>query len=226
LFDVPLRIGSTRPGAKQKAGQAGIRLEKERLENLLDVAEEVFIAEGFSAASTSEMARRANCSKATLYSRFPAKEDLLTAVIERCMTRVFGDIAGALPADASLEETLRDFGARLLQVWLSPDQVALVRVINTESGRFPALGQRFFETGPGFGQAVLAEYFAGQVQRGRLLNENPQRMAEHYMSLLCGGAVRWASLGQRPLRLKADARTDHLEAALRMFLRAYAKTSP
>jgi AcrR family transcriptional regulator len=200
-------------------------LEKEHLENLLDVAAEVFIADGFSAASTSEIAHRAKCPKATLYARFPAKEDLFVAVIERRMTRVVGQVAGLLPADAPLEETLRDFGARLLQVSLSPGQVALVRVISTESGRFPALGRRFFETGPGLEQALLAEYFIGQVRRGRLLDENPQRMAEHYMSLLSGGAVHWASFGRRLVSLKIDARTEHLEAALRMFLRAYAKTS-
>jgi len=219
-----LKINSSSTSTK-KTAQARVRLEKERLEELLDVAAEVFIAQGFAAASTNEMARRANCSKTTLYSRFPTKKDLFVAVIERRMTRVFREVAGFLPEDAPLEETLREFGARLLRVALSPDQITLVRVISMESSRFPILGQRFFETGPGLGQAALAEYLNGQIKRGRLLDENPQRMAEHYISLLSGGAVRWVILGLRSMNLKKNAQAEHLEAALRMFLRAYAKTS-
>src|SRR6202012_3446417 len=110
-------------------------------------------------------------------SRFPTKQDLFVAVIERRMGKVFREVAGFLPDDAPLKDTLREFGAGLLRVALSPEQIALVRVISMESSRFPILGQRFFETGPGLGQMALAEYLRGQIERGRLSNENPERMA-------------------------------------------------
>jgi TetR/AcrR family transcriptional regulator of autoinduction and epiphytic fitness len=73
------------------------RLDEERLAELLDVAAEIFISEGFSAASTNEIARRANSSKTTFYSRFPTKEQLFLAVIERRVTGIFQQVAGSLP---------------------------------------------------------------------------------------------------------------------------------
>jgi AcrR family transcriptional regulator len=73
------------------------RLDEERLTDILDVATEVFVSEGFSAASTNEIARRANSSKTTFYSRFPTKEQLFLAVIERRMTGIFRQVAGSLP---------------------------------------------------------------------------------------------------------------------------------
>jgi AcrR family transcriptional regulator len=41
------------------------RLEDDRLAELLDIAAEIFLAEGFNGASTNAIARRANASKAT-----------------------------------------------------------------------------------------------------------------------------------------------------------------
>jgi hypothetical protein len=34
-----------------------------------------------------------------------------------------------------------------------------------------------------------------QIKRDRLIKENPQIMAEHLMSLITGGYVRWTMLG-------------------------------
>jgi TetR/AcrR family transcriptional repressor of mexJK operon len=198
------------------------RLDGDRLTEILDIAAEVFVAEGFSAASTNEIARRANSSKTTFYSRFPTKEHLFIAVIERRMTGMFDLISSALPQEPPLAETLREFGGRLLRNALSKEQVALVRVISMESAKFPRLGERFFELGPKRGQAALAEYFAGQVARGRLRDADTPLMAEHYVSLVTGGPVRWIALGFQPKPMRPGEVRRHVEAATEVFLRAYA----
>jgi TetR/AcrR family transcriptional regulator of autoinduction and epiphytic fitness len=84
---------------KRKPRPVRARLHEERLTELLDVAAEVFISEGFSAASTNEIARRANSSKTTFYSRFPTKEQLFLAVIERRMTGIFRQVDASLPEE-------------------------------------------------------------------------------------------------------------------------------
>ena len=198
------------------------RLEEDRLAELLDVAAEVFLAEGFAGASTNEIARRANSSKETFYSRFPNKESLFTAVIERRMKSVLEEVTTLLPREAPMEDTLREFGSRFLRTVLSEKQIRLIRLISMESSRFPALGELFFQLGPKRGQAFLADYLAGQVQQHRLRDGDTARMAEHYMSLLSGGAVRWIILGLRRGPLRRDKLEEHLEAALQAFLNAYA----
>jgi len=199
------------------------RLEEDRVAELLDVAAEVFLREGFSAASTNEIARRANSSKSTFYSRFPTKESLFLAVIERRMEFVLEEMTSLLPPEAPMEDALREYGSRFLRTVLSEKQIKLLRLISMESSRFPVLGERFFELGPKRGQAFLADYLAGQMKQRRLVPGDTARMAEHYISMLSGGAVRWVVLGLRTGPLRKDKLQEHLEAVLQTFLAAYAK---
>jgi len=86
----------------------------------------------FAAASTNEIARRANSSKTTIYSRFPTKEQLFRAVIERRLAGNFPAAGRLTPGGTSIDETLRHYGATLIRIALSKKQLALVRVINME----------------------------------------------------------------------------------------------
>ena len=200
------------------------RLDEERLTEILDVATEVFISEGFSAASTNETARRANSSKTTFYSRFPTKEQLFLAVIERRMTGIFRQVAGSLPEAPSIEETLRNFGSAMIRFLLSKEQVALVRVVSMESAKFPELGKRFYELGPKRGEEALAAYLTKQAEKGRLLNEDPRQMAQHFVSLVTGGPVRWFVFGFDRSFLPESALKKHLNSAIQAFMRAYGRT--
>jgi TetR/AcrR family transcriptional regulator, mexJK operon transcriptional repressor len=208
--------------ARREARSAGMqpRLDDDRVSELLDVATEVFIECGFDGASTNEIARRANCSKTTFYSRFPTKEKLFTAVPERRMEFVSNQFATALSLESPLEETLKDYGSRLLQFVLSEDHLALVRVVSMESPKFPQLGERFYELGPGRGLGYLGTYLEAQIKRGRLMKEDPILMADHLISLITGGFARWKILGIRS-HVSPKERERRIEAAVKVFLRAY-----
>ncbi len=197
-----------------------MRLEEERVDEILDIAAEAFISQGFEGASVNDIARRANSSKTTFYSRFPTKQKLFIAVLERRMNLIFSQVATALPIDAPIESTLKEFGSRLLQLALSKDQVALLRVVSMESVRFPELGERFYELGPKRGITHLGRYLQEQIERGRLVKDDPMVMAEHLSSLLTGGPVRWAVLGLRG-NSGAKNREQRIDAAVKVFLRAY-----
>ena len=206
---------------KRKPRPVRARLDEERLTELLDVAAEVFISEGFSAASTNEIARRANSSKSTFYSRFPTKERLFLAVIERRMNDIFQQVAASLPEEPPVEETLRNFGSALIGFVLSKEQVALVRMVSMESAKFPELGKRFYELGPKRGEERLAAYLAKQIEKGRLLNEDTRQMAQHFTSLVTGGPVRWFVFGFDRSSLPKSALQKHLNSAIQAFMRAY-----
>ncbi|MFZ3329138.1 MAG: TetR/AcrR family transcriptional regulator [Candidatus Acidiferrales bacterium] len=200
-------------------------MDDERLGELLDVAAEEFIREGFSAASTNEIARRANSSKTTFYSRFPTKEKLFLAVIERRMSRKLREAAAGLPEEPPVAETLRNYAAALIRGVLSKDQLALVRVISMESVNFPELGKRFYELGPKRGEAIMAAYFEKQVEKGRLSDDDTQRMAEHFLSLITGGPIRWFMLAFDPNAPSQSALEKHINAAIEVFMRAYGRDS-
>jgi len=208
---------------KRKPRPVRARLHEERLTELLDVAAEVFISEGFSAASTNEIARRANSSKTTFYSRFPTKEQLFLAVIERRVSGIFHHVAASLPDEPPTEETLRNFGSALIRFALSKEQIALVRVVSMESAKFPELGKRFYELGPKRGEGALAAYLMKQVEKGRLLNEDTRQMAQHFISLVTGGPIRWFVFGFDRSSLPKSALQKHLNSAIQAFIRAYGR---
>jgi TetR/AcrR family transcriptional regulator, mexJK operon transcriptional repressor len=201
------------------------RLADDRIAELLDIAAEVFIADGFAAASTNEMARRANASKTTFYSRFPTKKDLFLAVVERRMTSIFEQVA-RFPEQSNLESTLRQFGLNLLRIALSPQQVSLIRMIGMEAGRYPELAGRFYENGPKRGEEALASYLARQISSGQLRKDDPRIMARHFMSLITGSPVRWFVLGFDPDPIDEGSLWKHVDDVLRLFLHAYGLARP
>lgn len=198
------------------------RLQDERLAELLDVAAEVFIAEGFAAASTNEIARRANASKTTFYSRFPTKEDLFLAVIERRTAEIFGQVA-RFPEHQSLEQTLKDFSKNVLQIALSPEQISLIRMVSMEASRYPELATRLYENGPKKAEEALAAYLSNQITKGFLRKEDALAMARNLLNLVTGSPVRWFVLGFDPAPLSKRALKKHVDGAIELFLRAYGK---
>jgi TetR/AcrR family transcriptional regulator, mexJK operon transcriptional repressor len=202
------------PGGTRK------RLQDERITELLDVAAEVFINEGFAAASTNEIARRANASKTTFYSRFPSKEDLFLAVIDRKMSSIFEQVA-IFPEQQTLKDSLERFSANLLAIALSPKQLALIRMISMESSRYPALATRFYENGPKRGEKALATYMSQQAAKGFLRQEDPLIMARQLINLIIGSPVRWFVLGFDPAPMGKRALQKHIDESIRLFLRAY-----
>src|SRR5689334_9334366 len=118
-----------------------------RREAILDVAQEVFLEEGFAAASMSTIAARLGGSKGTLYNYFRSKDELFKAYVERrCLWQqdeVFAVKSGETP-EAALTRICRAFLAFIV------DDTTLrnFALIVAESERAPELGRIFYETGP------------------------------------------------------------------------------
>lgn len=197
-----------------------LRLNEERVSELLEVATEVFLEHGFESASTNEIARRANCSKTTLYARFPTKQDLFIAVLERRAQRLFKELFAALPLDGPLEERLMEFGARILRISLADDLIRLQRVVSMQAERFPELARRFYEIGPKRAVEKLSGYLREQIKRNVLLPEDPHLMAEHLIALITSGPGHWKILGNCCNYCPKEDK-QHLQAAVKTFLRAY-----
>jgi len=211
----------TAPAKSPTKPRSDLRLEEGRVAELLDIASQVFLANGFAGASMNEIAKLSNSSKTTFYARFPTKEQLFIAVMERRMETVLGEVTAPLPPESPLHITLREYASRFLRLALSDDQITLFRIISMESVRFPDLGKRFYDLGPKRGQAFLANYFQQQIDLGRLRKEDPRAMAEHLVSLLAGGYVRWTLLGLEAATRSKEKQQEHINGALKVFLRAY-----
>ena len=76
-------------------------------EALLEAAVEVLAAEGYASATTVLIAQRARVTRGALQHHFPAKDDMILAVIDRVMTRINFELdVGALDG-APMEDRVR-----------------------------------------------------------------------------------------------------------------------
>jgi AcrR family transcriptional regulator len=90
------------------AVERGLRADAARnLARILDAAREVFAERG-SEASVHEIAARAGVGTATIYRRFPTKDDLLAAMFELALARLVADAAAAAEAK-DVGRALRQF---------------------------------------------------------------------------------------------------------------------
>jgi AcrR family transcriptional regulator len=107
-------------------------------ERILDAAGQVFLERGFRGASVDEIAEVACAGKPTIYARFPNKEALFTAVMERLVRRQASHEAVSY-AGASIADRLEALAAAILDGILAPETIGLIRVAVAEARRFPDL---------------------------------------------------------------------------------------
>ncbi len=119
-------------------------------ERILDAAMELMLEQGYGATSIEAVAARAGVSKRTFYHRFADKAALVQAVVARVVERARPPLAPrpAQPGQApeqqaegveALRQSLHEFGTHTLRAALSPQVLALYRLIVGESHRFPDL---------------------------------------------------------------------------------------
>ena len=193
----------------------------QRRDAIIAAAREAFFRNGYAGTAMSSVAAELGGSKTTLWSYFPSKQDLFTAVIDDLVERYGEALQTALTPGADMAVTLRRFAIALMHTVLSPPIVAMHRLVMGEAGRFPELGQLLHARGPGRGKARLAEFFESQIGLGRMRRTNTMQAAEQFSSLCQSGCVQRHMLGDQHVPNAKEIAAD-VDAALDTFLRAYA----
>jgi TetR/AcrR family transcriptional regulator, mexJK operon transcriptional repressor len=128
--------------AIKSAGRGGrpSRADALRLrQRILEVATELFLAEGYGSTSIEAVAARAGISKRTLYHRFDDKSALFAAVVHEIIAQIRPPADVPLIEGATLHDVLRRLAGMILRAALSPRALALHRLVMAESARFPEL---------------------------------------------------------------------------------------
>jgi AcrR family transcriptional regulator len=136
--------GGALNGDAPRRGRGRLRFQDARdLEaQLIAVARDVFMAQGYGATSMAALARSARISKTTLYAKFPTKAALFRAIIDQQLDQAYGavqDAAGHEPQ--TLASSLRHLAEQTLQAALTPENLSLNRLIDWEAPRFPELAE-------------------------------------------------------------------------------------
>jgi AcrR family transcriptional regulator len=139
------------------------RRKETRPQELLDAALTLFVAKGFAATRSEEVARHAGVSKGTLYLYYPSKEELFKAVVRHNLSSL---IAEGLEMMACFEGSTSELLVGLMTTWWerigNTPAAGIHKVVLAEVGNFPELAQFYTE------EVIEPAHrlFSSTVQRG------------------------------------------------------------
>jgi AcrR family transcriptional regulator len=142
--------------------------KNEKKRAVLNAASSVFLAHGFSAATTDMIQREAGVSKATMYACFANKEAIFTAVVERECAAMAETFRSIRTMPGNIARMLTELGRSYLGFILSPTMLALYRLVVAEAPRIPDLGRRFYLAGPEIGTSIVTERLSEAARAGEI----------------------------------------------------------
>lgn len=202
--------GTRRQGGRPTAEAAAL-LET----SILDHATAAFLADGYAATTIEAIARTCRVAKRTIYARWSGKPILFRAVVDRLMTKWLS-IAGDWTQTNTLEDALNEAGRQILRVALTPEAVALHRLLIAESARFPELPIMMTEARAHEGTVRIAALLDLAVANGEVPAGDMTIAAEQFLHLLLAGPQRRAlGLGQPLDQQQVEAWREN---AVRLFI--------
>jgi len=187
-----------------RGGRPSRSASKQLGERILDVATHQFLSHGYGATSIESVARRARLSKRTFYHRFENKPALFAAVVHRIIDRLRPPADTPLLEGADIEQILHGLATIILRAALSPNAIALHRLIVAESARFPNLASAVATEGS---TAEAISLIAGLLERetraGNVAARNPGFAAQQFLHMVIAVPQRRA-MGLGPAMTLAE----------------------
>ena len=201
-------------------------VRQRKRDEVLASARRLFLERGFAGASVDDIAAGANVSKATVYSNFRDKDDLLLALIEQVSDAAGEIVARTLsPLDEAgdLEPRLRRVGSALVAGVLQAPVLQLRRLAIAEGARAPEVARAYWERAPGLSLARLEAAFRRLIEIGELDGSgDPRTAAEHFAYALVGPLQDRALLAPEAEAPDVEA---HVSAVVKRFLAAWTSSA-
>lgn len=158
---------SPKPPPALKAARPWKRRKEERPGEILEAALELFLARGYSATRLEDVAALAGVTKGTVYIYFESKGQLFLSVIEnntKCQ------VDGAIAIVQDHQGTMASLIRILLATWwdsvLSKTTGGLLKIVISESTKFPAIAKFYLDSVIKPLQAILADLMRKGVASG------------------------------------------------------------
>ena len=96
----------------------------------------------------------------------------------------------------------------------------MFRICVAESDRFPELGQKFYQSGPGLLRQRLADYLSGAVERGELAIDDIALAADQFAEL-CKADIHNRRIFRQSGCVDPESRDRIVRGAVEMFMARY-----
>lgn len=163
---------------------------------LLEIALQEFLQYGYGEASMTRIVEAAGVSKTTLYSRFPAKDQLFRAIIYQQIDNLAPSAvlqSGTEPLD--LARGLKSYANHMLELNLEGDLLGVNRLIYSESHRFPELGAAAAERTE-LGIRRISSFIRACAEADGLPCKDPDGVAEVFILVMRGWYINVMLINQ------------------------------
>lgn len=215
----PRKIARNGPGRLSAEAAAAVP------DRLMDAAFGLFSRQGYADTSMEEIAKTANASTKTIYSRYANKAELLKAVVQRIIMRAMAAHAAETspdPAQVEPRRFLTALGRRILTELNGPS-AGLMQLALSEARRAPELARMYEEmlaVGRGNFRRPLEAWSAAGLLPAL---KDAERAAALCISLLTDAARIRVALGLPMSQAEIDA---YIPEAVDLFLRGMGYTPP
>ena len=208
------------PSAKKARRGSGGRPSQEeaarRDARLVEIAAAMFMERGFDATTIDAVAEAACIGKATLYARYRDKAALFAAVFQRQIDRWLSTSAPEAPRPGDrVADVLLAMGRRMVAALLTPEAIAINRIVTAQAIRFPDLAHMVHREGWQRSNASVAAVLDHFARDGQIAVDDGEMAADLFLSLVVGRLSRLAMLGITIDPAQVDRR---VEAAVALFL--------
>jgi len=190
-----------------------VRRQNKRAE-LLKVATDQFLSQGYEGLSLDTVIARAGGTKSNVYTLFGDKARLFQAVVDDLCKHLAGRFEDLQLSSLAPDEALRAFGRRYLGTILDKHGLRLHRLMIAEARRFPSVAKRWYRMEREAAEQLLVKYLQAQP-RNRLAG-TPEQMARLFLNALSGELLlrQLVTGGPAPSTREVNARVDEALAAV------------
>lgn len=193
-----------------------------KIDQVLAGAREVFLSDGFEGANVDEIARRADVSKATLYSYFSTKTELFLTVATKEIARITDEATLEVDTDQPVQNVLTKVAELYVGFYASDFGLNLFRTCVAEARHFPEIGREFYQAGLVAAHDRLRNYLVLATERGELdMREDEQSHAAFQFTELCRAGLLNKRLFYVQDDFSASEIAKFVSSAVEMFLARY-----
>ncbi len=154
-----------------------------RLPRLMAAAESIFLAKGYHTATMTEVAKAAGMSKKTVYTLIDSKAELFAAILEHRQSLL---VFPTPKPGWTLREALYANLLCVAHFLLSPEQIAILRLIMTEYTHSPDLGRVFHRARIAKAKSELESCLIDIVKDQAALAAAPKELAAMLIGMVIG----------------------------------------
>lgn len=210
-----------RSSAGDTTPRRGGRLTREaakRLDHAVrECALELFLEHGYQGTSMDAIASAAGTTKASLYARFSSKDAVFRAVLAWATQRTDWPVQDPpVPNVDDLEGALTAVARAALRRALDPSMIKLSQVAIAHASQFPEIARQAAGVGVSPRRQLVVDLLRRHAATGAIVADDPELLAEHFLSMVAGAPGRLASFG---VIRDAAEQERHTQTAVQLFLR-------